>query len=196
MLFQGFRFKDTSLFYALSFSFVLFMSGCTDKAEEKTTTAHMSTNAAKIEVVANDNAREIKVEEKEIDTNQSKSYYYDYNTQSSNDAGNKQRTSMDANMHVRSPYEDVQVSMVVNKLSKEFMLKCSACHNDYANGVIGPSLLGKDADYIYNKIAEFKNGTKTNILMRDLIKMMSDEEIKVLADEIYTFNKMIKEMRK
>ena len=86
--------------------------------------------------------------------------------------------------------------MIVNNLSKKYILKCSACHNDYANGIIGPSLLGRDADYIFNKIAQFKNGEKTNVLMRDLINRMSDEEIKELADEIYQFNIAIKNMRK
>ena len=83
----------------------------------------------------------------------------------------------------------------MKKLSKNFRIKCSACHDDYANGIIGPSLLSRDSDYIYNKIAEFKSGKKSNPLMDDLIKMMSDDEIRVLADEIYMFNKQIKEMK-
>ena len=85
--------------------------------------------------------------------------------------------------------------MLVKKLSKTFRVKCSACHDDYANGIIGPSLLTRNADYIYDKIAEFKSGKKSNPLMTDLINMMSDEEIRALADEIYEFNKQIKEMR-
>jgi cytochrome c553 len=80
-------------------------------------------------------------------------------------------------------------------LSKTFIVKCSACHDDYANGIIGPSLLSRDSDYIYDKIAEFKSGKKSNPLMDDLIHMMSDEEIRSLADEIYAFNKQIKQMR-
>jgi len=98
-------------------------------------------------------------------------------------------------MNVRSPYEDVQISLLTQKLSKHFRIKCSACHDDYANGIIGPSLLTRDADFIYQRISEFKNGTKSNPLMTDLINMMSDEEIREIADEIYEFNKTIKEMR-
>ncbi len=76
------------------------------------------------------------------------------------------------------------------------MVKCSACHDDYANGVIGPSLLGKSSDEIFNSIADFKSGKKSNVLMDDLINMMSEDEIRTLADEIYNFNEKIKELRK
>jgi cytochrome c553 len=98
-------------------------------------------------------------------------------------------------MHIRSPYEKIKVSLLVRKLSKKFIVKCSACHNDYANGIIGPSLLGKDADYIFNKIADFKSGKKSNPLMNDLINMMSEEEIRDMANEIYKFNEEINKMK-
>ncbi|DAB29595.1 MAG TPA: hypothetical protein CFH84_08650 [Sulfurimonas sp. UBA12504] len=183
------------------------ITGCNDKTEKNITNKDDSQTVLKIEVSHNENAREIKVQAKENDTNQSKSYYYDYNIKSEYDSNaqpanenagvrTKPRTAIDANMNVRSPYEKIQISLLVNKLSKNFIVKCSACHNDYANGIIGPSLLTKDSDYIINKIAQFKNGEKNNVLMSDLIKMMSQEEIKALADEIYEFNKQIKEMRK
>jgi cytochrome c553 len=98
-------------------------------------------------------------------------------------------------MNIRSPYERVQISLLSGQLSHKFKIKCSACHDDYANGVIGPSLISRDSDYIYQKIADFKSGKKTNPLMKDLIKNMSDSEIRGLADEIYEFNKKIKKMR-
>ena len=107
----------------------------------------------------------------------------------------KPRTKIDANMNVRSPYEEVQVSMLARKLSKKFIIKCSACHNDYANGVIGPSLLGRDSDFIFDTIMKFKSGEKENVLMTDLINMMDDKEIRELADEIYLFNVELDKMR-
>ncbi|MCK9473052.1 hypothetical protein [Sulfurimonas sp.] len=186
-------------------------SGCSDNKEKtKTETASLSSKEAsmqKIEVTQNKDALAIKVKEKERDANQSKSYYYDYNIKSEYDPNSKPanddasvrtapRTAIDANLFVRSPYEEVQISMLVKKLSKKYIVKCSACHNDYGNGVVGPSLLGKDADYIYNKIAQFKNGTKQNVLMTDLIDQMDDKEIRELANEIEQFNKSINEMRK
>ena len=190
-----------------SLTLLLFLTGCGEEKKEKSPElTSEAVQASKIEVVANDNAQEIKVEKKKIDENQSKSYYYDYNIKREYDPNArpanedasvrvKPRTQVDANIHIRSPYEKVQVSMLVQKLSKTFRVKCSACHDDYANGIIGPSLLARDSDYIYGKIADFKSGKKSNPLMTDLIKMMSDEEIRVLADEIYVFNQAIKEMR-
>jgi len=208
-----------NLFYIFGILIFAILTGCSDnsKKDEKTKeSASLSSQTAptqKIEVVQNENAQEIKVAQKEYDENQSKSYYYDYNAKHEHDSHgshdlnakpangdssvkSNQRTTLEANLHVRSPYEQVQVSMTMKKLSKNFIVKCSACHNDYGNGVIGPSLLGKDSDYIFNKIAKFKDGTSKNVLMSGLIDRMDDKEIRELADEIYEFNKMIKEARK
>ena len=107
----------------------------------------------------------------------------------------KPRTAVDANMHVRSPYEEVQIGLLVGELSKKFKVKCSACHSDYANGVIGPSLLAKSSDEIFSAIADFKSGKKSNPLMDGLIDHMEESEIRELADEIYAFNQKLKEMR-
>jgi len=173
-----------------------------------TATKVASTDATpQIEVVINENIKEIKVKEKTTDKAQSKSYYYDYNIKSEYDeharpanvdaaVRAKPRTAIDANMNIRSPYEEVQISLLVRKLSKKFIVKCSACHNDYANGIIGPSLLGKSSNEIFDSIAVFKSGEKKNVLMTDLIKMMDKDEIRALADEIYAFNQKIKEARK
>ena len=197
-------------------SLMIGVTGCGEKPkdekskEEKpvaVTKVATTETAPQIEVVSNENAKEIKVKEKKTDKKQSKSYYYDYNINSeydenarpaNKDAGirAKPRTIIDANMNIRSPYEEVQISLMVKKLSKKFIVKCSACHNDYANGIIGPSLLGKTSKEIFDAIAAFKSGEKTNVLMTDLINMMDEEEIKTLADEIYDFNQKIKEARK
>jgi len=199
-------------FYILASSLALtvFLTGCGEDKKEETKKEQSNISnveqAAKIEVVSNKNAKEIKVKEKKRDKSQDKSYYYDYDIKSEYDPNArpankdaavraKPRTAIDANMNIRSPYEKVQISMLVRELSKTFRVKCSACHDDYANGIIGPSLLSRDSDYIYGKIADFKTGKKSNPLMTDLINMMTDEEIRVLADEIYEFNKQIKEMR-
>ena len=190
---------------------LLLVTACGNKSEDesKTLKATTSTSTPVIEVVQNTNAKEIKVKAKTISkvkNAQQQSYYYDYgvkseynqNAQPANKDASvrvKPRTAIDANMNVRSPYEEVQISLLTQKLSKHFRVKCSACHDDYANGIIGPSLLTRDADYIYKKISEFKDGTKSNPLMTDLINMMDDKEIKELANEIYLFNQKLKEIR-
>jgi len=182
-------------------------NGCSDtKEEEKTETKTLANSSPQIEVIENKNAHEIKIAQKESSTSKNDTYYlgygkkhsYDPNSQPANkDAAVriKPRTILDANLHIRSPYENIKVSILVNKLSKKFIVRCSACHSDYANGIIGPSLLGKDADYIYNKIADFKSGKKKNPLMNDLINMMSEKEIRDMAQEIYQFNNELNKMR-
>lgn len=195
--------------------FVLTGCGGDDKAESKTEqpvkeVSSKSSVTPKIEIVQSTETKAIKVKEKEkvsTTNGQKDKYYYDYNIKSeydpdskpaNEDAGvrTKPRTAIEANMNVRSPYEKLQISMLVQKMSIKFMVKCSACHDDYANGVIGPSLLGKSSDEIFTSIADFKSGKKSNVLMDDLIKMMSEDEIRTLADEIYSFNEKIKALRK
>ncbi len=169
--------------------------GCGEKKETKDKRAGAVTATAKsIEVVKNDDAFKDKIGVKRED-NLSKSYYLGYTEPKNTPDSARVRTSMDANLHVRSPYEKIKIGMIVDKLSKDFIVKCSACHNDYANGIIGPSLLGKDASFIAKKIALFKTDKNANILMSALVKQMDDAEILKLANEIEAFNKKIKEVQ-
>lgn len=93
---------------------------------------------------------------------------------------------------IKNNYEKINRQLLAKRLSKNYMLKCSACHDDYANGVIGPSLLTKSADEIYSMISAYKTKTKVNVLMKDLVGHMPDDEIRALADEIAEFNKEIR----
>lgn len=186
--------------FTLALSACLFLLGCSDKpAEQKKEEASAKIEqpavAGKIEVEENKDAFKAKVEEKENnDSDKERAYYYSYNKEkASND---KTYTKIDANMRVRSPYERVEISLLVSKLSKEFIIKCSACHNDYANGIIGPSLLNKDKAFIFNSIMDFKTGKKNNVLMTELVKQMSEEQIDKLASEIAEFNKKISQLKK
>ncbi len=187
---------------------LLTLTGCNgEKAKEKNASQTAQTeNTPVIEVVANTDAQQIKVKAKKKTGEGNSSYYYDYNVKSEYDLKSepknkdaavrvRPRTKIDANLHIRSPYEHVEIELLVKRLSTTFRIKCSACHDDYANGIIGPSLLSRDSNYIYDKIAEFKSGKKSNPLMDDLIHKMSDKEIRVLADEIYEFNKEVKKIR-
>ena len=204
-----------NLLLASAFLVVVGFSACGDKKEsdEKSQTAAATTTQAtpKIEVVANKNEYAVKVEAKSADISKDKSgnknsFYYDYGEKSEYDQNaqpaNKDasvrvrpRTKLDAYTHIRSPYERVQVSLLSKQLSPTFRLRCSPCHDDYANGVLGPSLLGRDADYIYNKIIAFKTGKKKNVFMTDLIHNMSDAEIRKIAEDIYNFNVQVQKIR-
>ncbi len=197
--------KVNSIVFVLSASMIV--GGCSSEHDKKVKEAktHVATSSG-IEVVTNTNANEIKVAKKKSGVSKDKAYYMDYGVKSAypedaNPANKdasvrmKPRTSMDANLHVRSPYEQVTIAMMVNKLSKKFIVKCSACHSDYANGIIGPSLLGKSSDYIYKKLIAFKKDKTLNVLMSGLVSQMSDTEIREMADEVYKFNLKIRKMK-
>ncbi len=183
--------------YALALGALLLLAGCGEKKDDEKKAEAPVAASGGIEVSKNTKAFEHKVAEKGVDKNQSKSYYYDYNTEKKKTAAEpeEQRTSIDANLHVRSPYEQIEIELLVHKLSKDFIVRCSACHNDYANGIIGPSLLDKDSEFIYNSINDFKTGKQENVLMTALVKQMSDEQIQKLANEIAEFNIEIKNLR-
>ena len=198
---------NKNIFYISAILLLSLLTGCSsnedNKSNDKTNTKVATASA--IEVVQNKNSKEIKVAQKEHDK-KDKQYYFDYDVKSAyspnarpanKDASirTKPRTTLDANLHVRSPYEKVQISLLVKGLSKKFIVKCSACHNDYANGIIGPSLLNKDAKSIIEKMNKFKNDKSANILMYYMLNKMDDKEIEGLANEISNFNKEIKKMR-
>lgn len=96
---------------------------------------------------------------------------------------------------IKNNYEKLNAKLLAQRLSKNYILKCSACHDDYANGVIGPSLLDKNEKEIFDMIKAYQNKTKVNVLMKDLISKMQDDEIKALADEIANFNKEMRESK-
>lgn len=176
------------------------ITGCDNKELNKATESNRShtTQPGKIEVVENTHFKEEKVAVKAKDNNDSKVFYYDYHQakeENKTKADEKNYTPIGAALNIRSPYEQVEISMLVSKLSKSFMVKCSACHDDYANGIIGPSLLSKDSRYIYETIMKYKTGEKENVLMRDLVKLISEQDIKSLSEEIYTFNQEIKKIK-
>ena len=82
--------------------------------------------------------------------------------------------------------------MLRGQLSKNFITKCSACHDDYANGIIGPSLLDKTSEQIYDMIIAYRTKTKANVLMADLVKSMDDKEVADIANEISQFNEQFR----
>jgi cytochrome c553 len=104
-------------------------------------------------------------------------------------------TVLNNNQDASSPYEYVKIDLLKNSLSKNFLVKCSACHDDYANGIIGPSLLEKDGNFIYGKMIKYRNDKAKNVLMYDLMKNMPEDELKALSDEIALFNKEVRALK-
>jgi len=126
-------------------------------------------------------------------------FYYSYNKEKKDSGYNaetsKVRTELDAYRAIRSPYERVQITLMIKELSPDYRLLCSACHDDYANGVIGPALLDKNATYIYDQIIAFKTGKKKNALMKELVTRIEEKRLQAIAKEIERFNRQILEMR-
>ena len=171
---------------------LLLISGC-EKKEHKEETK--SEAPAKIKITEGV-VKKQKAEAKSVDKGE---FYYSYRqkkqqTQEEEDEG--KYTKLGAYRHILNNYQKVQISLLANKLSKDFLIYCSACHDDYANGVIGPSLLGKDGEYIYKQLQDFKSGKRKNVLMVQLVRQLSDKKLKAIADEVAAFNKKVQKLLK
>lgn len=103
--------------------------------------------------------------------------------------------SIGALASVRNPYERINTQLLEKRMSLAFITKCSACHNDYANGIIGPSLLKKSDTEIFDKIIAYRTKKETNVLMRELVMQMSEEEILAIAKEISQFNEQFRRQK-
>ncbi len=179
------RFSYTLLIVAF-----LLLSGCNDKKEESSKVTSKSSGEIKV-------TEDVLKEKRETQTKNSDGgkFYYSYNKKEDKNEGvEKSYTKLDAYRRVRTPYEKVQISLLANKLSNNFLIHCSACHDDYANGIIGPSLLEKDGNYIYKKLIAFKTKKEKNVLMIELVQQISDEDLKSIAFEIADFNKKVKKL--
>ena len=181
--------KLTSI--AVAAVLALGLAGCGDKKETKEAAKNAPAGQIKVTTGA------VKKSDKaEVSKENSGQFYYSYNKEKNATEEEKRRTTLDAYLNIRSPYERVQIELMIHKLSKDFRIKCSPCHDDYANGVIGPSLLGRDGKFIYGRLMAFKTGKKKNVLMKQLVEMNDEKTLQAIANEIAEFNKQIQEMRK
>jgi len=174
---------------------LLFLSGC---GEEKAKESPGKEASAEGIVVTEGAVKALKKEDNSKEN--SGQFYYSYNKEKEgsseyNSETSKVRTELDAYRDIRSPYERVQITLMVQQLSPDYRLLCSACHDDYANGVIGPALLDKNATYIFKQIMAFKSGEKKNPLMKELVNRIDEQRLQGIAKEIERFNTQVKEMR-
>ncbi len=173
-------------------SFIIGLSACGDHKKE----SNDSTNKVEASAIKVTQGAVKEVKDKEPSKENSGQFYYSYNSEKKAPvAKQKHRTTLDAYLHIHSPYERIQINLMIKKLSKDFIVRCSPCHDDYANGVIGPSLLGKSGEFIYGRLMDFKSGKRKNILMKELVSQIDDSKLKSIADEIATFNKQIQKLR-
>lgn len=96
---------------------------------------------------------------------------------------------------IKNQYEKLNFDLMKKRLGHDFILRCSACHDDYANGIIGPSLLDKTDAQIVDMIKKYKFKEKPNPLMVQLVNGMSEQQIETMAKEICEFNKQFKEQK-
>jgi len=88
------------------------------------------------------------------------------------------------------------------KVSRAYKSKCASCHgvngSGFQNGkpMMGPKLFGQSSEEIYKKLIDFKSGRKENVVMKGLLIPLSQEDLKVFADEIGEFPARAKAAKK
>ncbi len=188
--------------------------GCGDKPDEPTVDLKEA-DITQIKITQGQKrVEQVEVTPKEAIEKDEKGFYYAYNEDAKKEnLEDTTHTRIDAQAHVKNrvidgkiavvekgttfdnPYEYVRLDLLKTALSKNFIVKCSSCHDNYANGIIGPSLLRKDGNYIYGQLIKYRNDPTKNVLMRDLVNNMTEAELKKIADEIALFNKEIRALK-
>jgi len=191
------------------------MIGCGDDKVQEPISDVAEVAASQIEVSQGEKRVEQETNKHEEELSKDKKgFYYAYDEEKDEDSNAEETyTRVDAQKRVKNkvvdgkvamiekehkastPYQYVRIDLLKNALSKNFMVKCSACHDDYANGIIGPSLLKKDGNYIYGQLIKYRNDPSKNILMYELVNKMPEEELKSLAHEVAEFNKEIRAIK-
>lgn len=95
----------------------------------------------------------------------------------------------------KTPLELIGERLIIGTLSKDFMVWCSACHDDYGNGVIGPSIMNKTSKEIRDKIEEYRGNAEANVLMTDLVNRISKEKVEFISSDIARFNEAVKKLK-
>lgn len=85
------------------------------------------------------------------------------------------------------------------EVSQAYKSKCASCHGVNGSGeqngkkLMGPKLFGQSSEKIYQDLVDFKAGRKENMIMKGLLIKLSEEELRVFADEIGEFPARAKE---
>ena len=79
------------------------------------------------------------------------------------------------------------------QVSQAYKTKCASCHGVNGSGeqngkkLMGPKLFGQDTEKLYTDLVDFKAGRKENMIMKGLLMNLSEEDLRVFADEIGEF---------
>ncbi|WP_456403267.1 c-type cytochrome [Hydrogenimonas sp.] len=82
-------------------------------------------------------------------------------------------------------------SAMAFKVSPLYKQKCSSCHGVNGEGAVGPRLIGKSEEAVYEALTAFKSGKRKNYVMYGLLAKMSDSDLKALSKEIGTFKEKL-----
>jgi len=78
-------------------------------------------------------------------------------------------------------------------VSQAYKSKCASCHGVNGSGeqngkkLMGPKLFGQDSEKLYTDLIDFKAGRKENMIMKGLLMNLSQDDLRVFADEIGEF---------
>lgn len=73
------------------------------------------------------------------------------------------------------------------KVSDNYKRRCASCHGIDGKGAVGLPIFGQSAEEIYAKLNEYKEGKRTNPIMRSAILHLGDEDFKELSQEVSEF---------
>ncbi|MRI83816.1 MAG: hypothetical protein C6I00_05275 [Nitratiruptor sp.] len=73
------------------------------------------------------------------------------------------------------------------EVSPLYRRNCASCHGINGEGGIGPKLIGRSQEYIYQALMDFKSGKRKNYVMYGLLQNIGDDELRALAQEIASF---------
>ena len=184
---------------ACSLAATLLLCGCGEDEKSKAQSAAEQSTVQKAE--RNSTARpRITVKSGEAPKRDDKFVSYDFYGERKvnfnlNGDVNETTKNIVAYSSIKNQYEKLNFDLMKKRLGYDFILRCSACHDDYANGIIGPSLLDKTDAQIVDMIKKYKFKEKPNPLMVQLVNGMSEQQIETMAKEIYEFNKQFKEQK-
>lgn len=214
--------KNSIKFYLCSLAAALLLCGCGDDGDSSSAAANSagqnsvsqgsagqnsadqnsaSVNSASQSVEQNHTAKpRISVKSGEAPKKDDKFVSYDFYGERKvnfnlNGDVNETTKNIVAYSSIKNQYEKLNFDLMKKRLGHDFILRCSACHDDYANGIIGPSLLDKTDAHIVDMIKKYKFKEKPNPLMVQLVNGMSEQQIETMAKEIYEFNKQFKEQK-
>ncbi len=184
---------------ACSLAAALLLCGCGEDEKSKAQSAAEQSTVQKAERNSTARAR-ITVKSGEAPKKDDKFVSYDFYGERKvnfnlNGDVNETTKNIVAYSSIKNQYEKLNLDLMKKRLGHDFILRCSACHDDYANGIIGPSLLDKTDAQIVDMIKKYKFKEKPNPLMVQLVNGMSEQQIETMAKEIYEFNRQFKEQK-